>query len=126
MLFCFMLCFFLFALSSCSILFVLLTFDGDLFPCHAYYSLCFYHVVLFSYCTFFCCIFPSCAPRYTFYSLLFLHSKLFPRCTFFSCCGFFMSQLFQFLIFLSLLISFPVALFSYSPFLCCTFSMLHF
>ena len=56
MLLTFVLCLFMFALCSCCILFVMLSFHGALFFCHTSYSLCFYHV-LFSYWSFFfsCC-----------------------------------------------------------------------
>ena len=78
MLLSFVLCLFMFALSSCCILFVMLSFHGALFLYHASYSLCFYHV-LFSYCSFF---FSCCGFHVTLFS--FFHLSL--LVDLFSCC----------------------------------------
>ena len=78
MLLSFVLCLFMFALSLCCILFVMLSFHGALFLYHASYSLCFYHV-LFSYCSFF---FSCCGFHVTLFS--FFHLSL--LVDLFSCC----------------------------------------
>ena len=120
------LCLHMLALCSCCILFVVLSFHGALLSYHTYYRLCFYQVALFSFIyTIFsaACLYDVLLPSYTFYNLLFLHIKFSPCCICFLCSSFFMFHFFHFLIFSCL---FPVALYSYSVFLYCTFFMLHF
>ena len=90
MLLSFVLCLFMSALSSCCILFVILSFHGALIPCNASYSLCFYQVVPFSYCSFFfSCrtyfIFSSFFPCWSLFMFNYFHTPLF-YVALFSCC----------------------------------------
>ena len=86
----FCVCLFMFSLSSCCILFVMLSVHGALFLCHTSYSFCFYHVVLFSYCSFLfsCCVF--------FHFILFLFFHLSLLVNLFSCCSIFIFHFFMF------------------------------
>ena len=107
------------------------------FLCCAYVSTCFM-LQFISYAAFSCytifiytifsvaCFHGALLPSSFFYNLLLLHIKVPPCCIFFHVVFFSCHTFNFFFIFLSLLIFFHVALFSYSALLCCTFFILHF
>ena len=82
-----------------------------LFPCHTYYSFCFYHVALFSFI-------------YTIFSVACFHGVLLPSYTFYN--FFFFFFFFCTTFFFVALLFFDVALFSYSVSFMLYFFMLRF
>ena len=111
---------------SCEFLWISLTlvvlFSCSSLLCCACLCLHFLHVAFYLLCSLFMVpCFSTMLPIVCVFTMYYFHIAV----SFFHV-AVFMSHFFHFFIFLSSLISFHVALFLYSTFLCCTFFMLHF